>query len=154
MWLCNASMWLFQQNYVVDLTIQKNGQFVVILINFLTHVIFKPCYLMTSGLVVRASIVWNWYAWVSRGMLVSIVTWFRPWAQDWELANFKTNKVSQLKADPLCNLFPTLQQTLSNPTMVSMTHCPKQLIQRLWRLLKSPWVTWLTCESLFSHLND
>ena len=48
----------------------------------------------------------------------------------------------------------SLEEILSIPTMLSMTHCPKQLIKWLWRLPNSPCVTWPTCESLLSHLND
>ena len=52
------------------------------------------------------------------------------------------------------NHLDALQQFLSIPTMVSMTHCLKQLIKRLWCLPNSPCVTWPTCESLLSHSND
>jgi hypothetical protein len=69
---------------------------------------------------------------------------------------YKVNLL-QMVIHNLNNLFLvliSLQETLSIPTMVSMTQCPKQLIKRLRCLMKSPCVTWLTCESLFGHLND
>ena len=47
----------------------------------------------------------------------------------------------------------TLEELMSFPTMVSMTHCPKQLTKQLWRLPNSRCVMWPTCESLLSHLN-
>ena len=77
----------------------------------------------------------------------------------YETSLFSTGPPTNLGTKPPppkvhADMYRTLLESLFIPTMVSMTHCPKQLIKRLWRLFKSPWVTWLTCKSLFSHLND
>ena len=47
---------------------------------------------------------------------------------------------------------PTLEETLSIPTMLSMTWCPKQLVKRLQSSFRLPRVSLVSRESLFSHL--
>ena len=62
--------------------------------------------------------------------------------------------------DDLCSMHikvympPSLEESLSIPTMVSLTHCLKQLIKRLPRLPISHVVMCPTWLSYLSHLND
>ena len=64
------------------------------------------------------------------------------------------NEPPQLGGAFIVEYGPTLEESLSIPTMVSMTRCPKQLIKGLLHLPGSHVVTCPTWLSFCSHLID